>query len=310
MREVGIIAAFISAIYPYTIYQSSRVLDSTLFTFFLLSITLTAIYVVEERMRWGGFWLGFVIGMGCLVRTVMLFVFLAVCCWIFLEFGWKKSVKIILPCLLSMALVITPWSVRNYTVAEQFILIEAKGMHNAYMGNNPLTLEYIQKKISLDYIWSDKRLPKPSARSALCLPLNCPEHDRWYANRMSQFIRNQPIAYIQLLWGKLISFWSIHLNPGPVGEQHTAVTSFREVLYTISYAPLLFLSVVGIIATFQQRETRLIVLIFAAYTLAHLLIWTATRLRMPLDSLLMIFSGYTLFRGFQLFKQRRFRLRL
>jgi 4-amino-4-deoxy-L-arabinose transferase-like glycosyltransferase len=55
--------------------------------------------------------------------------------------GWKAFLL-----LLGAALIITPWSVRNYTIFDSFVLVSTNGGDNLYRANNPLaTGGYVAK---------------------------------------------------------------------------------------------------------------------------------------------------------------------
>ena len=66
----------------------------------------------------------------------------------------------------------------------------------------------------------------------------------------------------------------------------------------MSYVILVVLSVLGFVNSISTRhEAWLVLLILLVYTLVNVLVWTSTRLRIPLDSLLAIFAGFGLLRA-------------
>ena len=66
----------------------------------------------------------------------------------------------------------------------------------------------------------------------------------------------------------------------------------------MSYVILGVLSVLGFANSISaRREAWLVLLILLVYTLVNVLVWTSTRLRIPLDSLLSIFAGFGLLRA-------------
>ena len=287
-RKAGYIAALYTALYPYTVYQAGRLIDTTLYTFCLLILVGMAIWVFQTPKLWRSITLGLVVGLSCLVRSTILVIFLAIIVWFVKELGWKKALRIIIPCLLSSIFVIAPWTLRNWQVSHRFVLIESKGWYNAYKGNNPATLDYLHQEISLDLIWQDERVQAPPQN------LSDTEIDQWYKQQIILFIKSNPWHYLKLLEAKFLSFWSIFLNPGPVGELNNIVQSYRGFFYTLSYIPLLILALIGIALTLHYPETRLVLMILCFYTFVHLLIYPSTRLRIPLDVLLAIFSGFTI----------------
>ncbi len=288
-RKTAVVAAVITALYPYSVYQASRIIDTTVFTFFLLAAVWTIIKVWPRHTYQGFLALGSILGLGYLVRGTMLTVLISVVFWLMLVFGSKQGIIAISFCLLGMVLVLVSWILPNLYASGHLIPIYAKGMQNVYMGNNPLTLEYMEKRVSLDKIWEDGRLPRPYPEMAAA------ERDEWYLVEIIKFIKHDPILFSKLLPTKIVAFWSVRLNPDPVTPLPGSLKILREPIYTLSYAPLLGLALLGLILSIGQREEpMLFIFIFVSFTIFHMMGWSATRLRIPLDSFLAIFAGYGL----------------
>ena len=303
-RLSALISASFMSFYPYSVYHSSRVMDTTLFTFMMLVSVALVIYYWRTRNLKSWIFIGLVMGLACLVRTTMLAVCIGVFMWLIVVLGFSKGKKSLLACGLGIVCIVLPWTIRNFVVEREFIFIDAKGIPNAYMGNNELTLEYIDSGKSLDQLWQDSRFERePKGLSGA-------DERTWYMSQIVDFVRNNPMTYIKLLYKKLFLFWSPYINPNmstvkgfgdifSFSELGTKLSfeDFRRISYTISYSVLSLFAICGFVLSLGHiSESRLLLLVLLLYTLVNVLVWTSTRLRIPLDSILAIFAGYGMLR--------------
>ena len=289
--KAGVLATAIAGLYPYTIYHASRVMDTTLFTLFLVAAICVLVNFWKQATWRVWILLGFILGIGCLVRSTMVAVMVAIVLWLVLTLGRTRGIVASALCVTGAMLVIMPWTIRNLYVESAFIPIDSKGMVNVYMGNNPLTLQYMEQGISLDTIWGDDRLPKEPPG------LTQEKRVRWYFLRIVNFAKQEPYAFLELLWSKAVYLWSPRINPASTQTFAFDSVPLRDLIYTVSYIPLIGFGIVGIVLSIRiRRETLLFLFLFTLYTLVTVLVWTSTRLRIPLDSLIAVFSGYALWR--------------
>ena len=304
-RESGMFAAVFASLYPYTVYHSSRVMDTTLFTFVMIAVFCFCLHVWQNGHWKKWLLLGILLGLGCLVRTTMLAVFIAISVWLVIVLGWRRGSVAISICSLGIMSVVLPWTLRNFVAERELIFISSKGMANTYIGNNRLTMEYIDQGVSLDKLWQDERFEWPPT------DLSRADERRWYFANVVEFANKYPSDYYRLLYRKLLSFWSPNINPSVEYSGGSSVWSedagalfgfsfryIRDVAYTVSYVIVVVLSVLGFANSIGVRhEAWLALLILLVYTLVNVLVWTSTRLRIPLDSLLVIFAGFGLLRA-------------
>jgi len=116
-----------------------------------------------------------------------------------------------------------------------------------------------------------------------------------YKKEALDFIKNNPGGFAKLALLKFEKFWSWVRNP----SSSTPLTSdnpTRQTIYFISYFPLLVFFPIGLFLLYK-KEKKLFLLFFGIlffYTLAHMIVMGFTRLRLPIDPILMISSGIAL----------------
>ena len=124
---VGLLAALLWAVYPRGVFWSNQILTEALFTFLLAATMVALVYAVEAR-SWGRYLLtGALLALANLTRPVLLLFPVAILIYLFFRDRSLASLKYWLAMVLMMFAVIAPWTVRNYLVTGEFILIRSMG---------------------------------------------------------------------------------------------------------------------------------------------------------------------------------------
>ncbi len=126
--KTALLSGAILTIYPFTIFTNIYIGTETLFTFLLSIVVLCSLYAIEYD-KWRYYWAaGAVLGIATLTRGTTqfypLFFFLTL-------FAMGKVSRLILlkslAFCLAFALVILPWTLRNYVVLKTFIPVATTG---------------------------------------------------------------------------------------------------------------------------------------------------------------------------------------
>ena len=126
--RAGMLSAGIMAIYPFSIYLSITVASEPLFAFFLSAFMLLVHYAVRSQNTYYYCAAGVLLGLATLTRGVTQFfpiMFLAVL--MLINRPTKKLLLSYGALCLSFAIVISPWTFRNYTVLEDFVPVGTAG---------------------------------------------------------------------------------------------------------------------------------------------------------------------------------------
>jgi len=133
-------AAFAGAcfylLYPARISSINTILTESVFTFLLLGgVYLILLFLKTKHQRYiiAG---GFIFGLASLCRPIALsFALVLITILIITEYKLlhEKLFYVALPFLLTMVVVIAPWSIRNSIVSNQFVLIQSSGPASYYI---------------------------------------------------------------------------------------------------------------------------------------------------------------------------------
>lgn len=136
---VGLLAAGISAVYPFFIYYSGQLLTETLFMTLILGVFLVGYHAVTQRSaRWFAA-LGAIAGLAALCRAEVFYfgpLFGAWCAWRTSKLPLRR-LRLAGIILLAMLAVMLPWGWRNQATHGELILTTTKLGYNLYKYYHP-----------------------------------------------------------------------------------------------------------------------------------------------------------------------------
>lgn len=209
--------------------------------------------------------------------------------------------------ILGIVLVIAPFTMRNYFVAKDPVLIGYNSGLHFYIGNHKGASG---KFINIDglrhtpkgHVFDARRIAEEETGRAL----SASKVSSFWMNRVYEFIRNDPAEFFRLLGKKTLLVLSSYEIPGNDNYQYLKQRS----LY-LSYFPdikiMLTLGLCGILLGFLEYRKLEILLIFSfSYSLALVLTLVSWRYRMPLTLVLIPFTGYFIVQIFEAAKRKTY----
>ncbi len=273
-KRVGVIAATIATVYPLLVVYTGFLLSEALFVF-LSTLFLYALVRFREctSRRWIAA-AGLVLGIMNLTRpvTLLLPAVLFVCFWI--ELKAKRRAAMIAGMLaLWMLIPIMPWTIRNYTVRQAFILIADHQWVALYSANN--------RKILHD----------PDKIGGWIQPEGGEDYRAEYLAFMQDMLVHEPLEFLRLEFHKLHRFWSIVPTSSKTTSRDTIVSLF-------SYGLLLPLSVAGMVLSLKSPPVPWILYFWVLhFCLMALIVYGSTRLRAPVEPVLILFGALAVDKG-------------
>jgi hypothetical protein len=302
----AVVAALLVAVDPLLLQYTSYVMTETVFTF-LLTALLAA--VVEMQIEIDGprggarrqIETGILFGLCALCRpTIWPVGVLAVIWWIVSQLTSQTTTSRwrTLPWLLlvSVAVVVSPWLIRNLIVFGKPIYTTTHGGYTLLLANNPV---YYQQEVEQPFgtVWEDAPagatqrdwLVEMRARMASDLGKDAsePEQDRWMYSESYRTIRDQPQAFLRACLLRFTRFW----NVAPLGRARAGFSAILVWGVTVFYVVELIGFVFGLTRVPRgdwSRWTPLLITIIG-FTLVHLVFWTNTRMRAPVIPAISLF---------------------
>lgn len=283
-KIVGLVAALIAAVNGYLVSYAATLMTETLFISTLLW-SLERSLALAARLRAGGaqgqpsLWapglvLGLSLGIATLLRQSIL-PWVPVLFLYLLWLGWRvgrlrATVGSLLVAGLLLIAFIAPWTVRNYLVYDDFLLLNSNAGYAMYSAQHPMHGTNFRE-------FDPAPLPDGSwGRSE-------PELDRALMRQGLQFVLDDPGRYLLLSLSRARAFFEFWPTPD--------TTLLHNVGRTVSFGLLLPFFLYGLaLALFSPgfRARNALLLLFAAfYTILHLLTWAMVRYRLPVDAALL-----------------------
>ena len=276
--RVGLVAAGLFAIYPLFVFFSAVLMAETLLVFLTTASVVCCVRFWQQSTYTRAIFFGIAVGLSALCKPVLLPWLPAILC----VWAWKshlprvqKAARIAVV-IGSVSAVILPWTTRNYALSGEIVPISANLGINLLVGAHPQGRGYYDNKI--DYLAHYRTLADTSHAAVA---------DRKVAGIVLGWIADNPLHHLRLGIDKLFYFWC----PWVPGESplHNAVAA-------LSCGPVLLLGLVG--AYWQRRtpEGMMLVLLVICMSALHMIFFSHTRFRLPVDAVLCAPAAWVLVR--------------
>ena len=132
--RAGIAAAAIAAVYPPLVWMPAYALSEQLFS--VVALTIAVALQEKGAAPFSGvpFFAGALIGVGILIRPVMVFFLPCAALWMVARRAYIAAAILVV----TATLVVLPWTVRNHRVYGRWIAVASEGGVTFWTGNHPL----------------------------------------------------------------------------------------------------------------------------------------------------------------------------
>lgn len=276
-ERAGLVAAGISAVYTYFVYYSAALMTESFFMVVALAALEMAFRLSDKPSAGRAALLGLCLGLAALLRQAILPFIPVLLAWLWWEGRRRLRWQHYLIPVAVVALLIAPWTLRNYRVYGHFLLLNANAGYAFYSSNNP----------ALGTRWSAEHAvaPVPDDLAGLTEA----EMDRALMRRGVGFVLADPGRYIMLTlnrFGEYFRFWP--------SADSSLISNLQRPL---SFGLLLPLTLYGLyLGRGSLRAWALPLLFFAVTAASYLLSWPTARYRVPTDACLMPLAALALIR--------------
>jgi hypothetical protein len=291
-RDLALIAAGMSAIYFYFVLYAATLMTETFYISALLWSLELAIALTEKITWQRAAALGLSLGIATLLRQSILPWIAVLTVWLVWvghrTLGVKNVMKGIAIAIVILGSMIAPFTIRNYRVYDQFLLLNSNAGYAMYSAQHPMHGTNFQEFIAA---------PLPDDLAGM----NEAQMDRLLMQRGIGFVLADPGRYVLLSLSRIpdyFEFWptsdtTVLNNLGRVG-------SIGLFLPFMIYGLWLAIRVAGPGAqggwlNFSTTPLALLLLFMSVYTMMHILTWAMPRYRLPVDTVALSFAALAVY---------------
>jgi hypothetical protein len=199
-----------------------------------------------------------------------------------------RSLKAVGLFVLATAVVLTPWTIRNYRVHGEFMPVSSLSGFSLWIGSN----EWATGNLADDYEMLLKVRPDPGTTKET-------EINRFYRREATNFIRSNPKTFVLLGAKKIFHFWRPvgFRIPGLIEQTPERV---RFAVGFFSFVPLFLLFLIGLLMRlrglrlFRDPGLLLVVFLIIVYTAVHAVFPSVPRYRQPLEPLIIAMASWVI----------------
>jgi 4-amino-4-deoxy-L-arabinose transferase-like glycosyltransferase len=239
----GLIAAFLTAIYPYYVLHDTALQETSLYTFLTALAVLLLINARRNGSTSNALCAGIALGAAVLTRvTLAPFALLAPLCILVQPnpkmTTWCRRFWLCLTCAVALMLTLSPWLARSYWLFGLPTLSTETG-YALWVANNPFTFAggYPIENMDRSEDIAFSALSPQQRRDIKALGPNEVAVDRWFVSNALNYMRDHPWQTISNGFRKIAAAFCLLPSPRHVFWSNLA--------YFFTYGPVLILGMLG-----------------------------------------------------------------
>jgi len=294
---VARLAAWLAALHPLLVFFSGYLLTETTFTAALLLALVASVAWLKTPRPGRALGVGLLWGLAALTRPTALPLPLLVAFWAWGPLGLTVSqrdrVRQVAMLFLGVALVVTPWTLRNAAVLRAFVPVTTGAGRALLDSNNPV-------------VWDDP-VARGGANSTFHLEpwasefrgRSEPEIDAIARRDALRFLAERQAEIPRMALAKLARFWRVTAEGGGTGHWQRSGSPLVALLGRID--PLLVWSVLvlpfavfGLVRTIAGPRRWFLALPFFVilfFSFGATIFWGALRMRVPIEPLVVLYAA-------------------
>ena len=290
IEKWGIVAGIFVACDPILLHWSTFTMTETLATFLAVTSLVSLTYFSRDKTPWSAGLTGGLLALATLCRpTFFVWLIFAAAFAVFMKVRWTRRCLNPAAMLIMAALILLPWTLRNYGLFGRPIFATTHGGYTLLLGNNPYFYAYLRQG-NWGMAWEADQFHEGWKRERKNVG-EFADDQQAYALALDS-IREEPGMFLFASVVRVGRLWS----PMPHQLSKNESSKHRLLRYmTASWYAVIF--VLAIAGTFVLRGQLLQtpwvwgVLLLLSITAVHTFYWSNMRMRAPLMPLVCLLAA-------------------
>ena len=304
-EKIGLLAAFLYAIYIPALFYEGWFLSASLTSFLTAALIATLLAPLESRRP--GHWVGSGIIGGLLTLSRPSLLPVGALLWLLASFRGRRNGHWQGPLLFlaGLLIIVAPSFLYLSLSRHEPVFVSFHGGENFYIGNNPEATgvsripDFARGNPALQHEDFRREAERRTGQS-----LTPGENSRFWFREGVRFIVAHPLLFLKLLLLKIFFFF----NANAFSDNYH-LPFFQDQLWILrfpfSWRALSTLGILGMIAGWKRRKSlALLYILTVSYIISLSLFFVTARLRLPAAPLLALFGAYGVSSFFHAIKQR------
>jgi len=284
----AIIAAILTALYPYYVVHDTALQETSLYTFLMAAAMLLLLRARRSGSAVMGASAGFALGAAVLTRANLAPFALLAPFWLVLAGGshaapWRRRLYVAVLCAGAGTLIISPWLIRSYRISGSATLSGQSGFH-LWLGNNSRTfIGYPEESIDRTRQAAFAALSEQEKNEFKRISDEAAA-DKWFQQKGWDYIRQDPWRTIRNSFRKIMAAFDWLPSPRR--------SFWPNLVYAVSYGPIMILGLWGMwVSRSQWREHAIFYLQFISFVAVTAVYFGHTNYRAYLDVYWIVFAA-------------------
>jgi 4-amino-4-deoxy-L-arabinose transferase-like glycosyltransferase len=288
-NRVAVIAAVLTAIYPYYVVHDTALQETSLCTFLMTLAVLLLVRTRRSECVFTTMGAGLALGAAVLTRANLAPFALVAPVWLALAGGSNAAPRrhrlwVAVLCAGAVALTVSPWLARSYRLAGSATLSTQTGFF-LWVGNNPYTFSHypresidVSQGAGLAALSADEMIELAARRG------NESAVDQWFQERGLDYIRQHPLQTLGNGFRKIVAAFG--WVPSPQNS------FWPNIVHALSYGPIMVLGLWGMWARRSDwREHSIFYAQFVSFAAVTGIFFGHTSYRAYLDVYWIVFAA-------------------